>query len=148
MSRSRIDLRSENGNIMLLGIGFIGICLLALAVITDASSAFIQQRNLQSWADSIALAGVQGIDLAQYYENGATESTRLDPSSVATLVNDHYEAHANNARPEEVPAINFTTSPTGVYVTVTAPLRLTFFDAVAFSPIEVSASARLDYRSQ
>jgi Na+-transporting methylmalonyl-CoA/oxaloacetate decarboxylase gamma subunit len=36
---------SERGSIMLLGIGFIGVCLLALAVVTDASSAFIQQRN-------------------------------------------------------------------------------------------------------
>ncbi len=32
-----------------------------------------------------------------------------------------------------------------VLVTLNAPLRLTFFDALPFDPVEVSASARLDY---
>ena len=61
----------DEGSIMLLGIGMIGVCLLALAVITDSAGAFIQQRELQSVADSIALAGAQGIDLEQYYRTGA-----------------------------------------------------------------------------
>lgn len=147
MTVGTIDLKSERGNIMLLGIGFIGICLLALAVITDSSSAFIQQRELQAHADSIALAGAQGIDLAQYYQTGATESTRLDPTNVATLVNDHFAASADLSTPGLRPTMKFVTTPTGVYITLTAPLRLTFFDALPFDPIEVSAAARLDYRA-
>lgn len=131
---------------MLLGIGFIGICLLALAVITDSSSAFIQQRELQARADSIALAGAQGIDLVQYYEYGATEATRLDPTHVASLVQDHFTAGAHPSKIVPAPTMEFTTTPTGVYVTLTTPLRLTFFDALAFAPIEVTAAARLDYR--
>jgi len=47
-------MKNDEGSIMLLGIGMIGVCLLALAVITDSASAFIQQRELQSVADSIA----------------------------------------------------------------------------------------------
>ena len=131
---------------MLLGIGFIGICLLALAVITDSSSAFIQQRELQARADSIALAGAQGIDLVQYYENGATEATRLDPAQVASLVADHFTAGADASNEVPAPTMEFTTTPTGVYVTLTSPLRLTFFHSIAFAPIEVTAAARLDYR--
>ena len=146
MKWKRIHLAGDQGNIMLLGIGFIGICLLALAVITDASSAFIQQRELQAQADSIALAGAQGIDLAQYYENGATEATTLDPVNVATLVHDHFNASIDTASQEPSPKMAFTSTPSGVFVTLTAPLRLTFFDALAFEPIKVSAAARLDYR--
>ena len=147
MNWKRIHLAGDQGNIMLLGIGFIGICLLALAVITDASSAFIQQRELQAQADSIALAGAQGIDLAQYYETGATEATRLDPANVAKLVNDHFAAGRSVTDQKSSPTMSFTSTPNGVFVTLTAPLRLTFFDALAFEPIKVSAAARLDYRA-
>lgn len=151
MKWKKSNFAGDQGNIMLLGIGFIGICLLALAVITDASSAFIQQRELQAQADSIALAGAQGIDLAQYYETGATEATRLDPANVAALVSDHFTASTDSASiysASQVPAptMAFTSTPSGVFVTLTAPLRLTFFDALAFEPIKVSAAARLDYR--
>lgn len=146
MALHRIDVKSDRGNIMLLGIGFIGMCLLALAVITDSSSAFIQQRELQARADSIALAGAQGIDLVEYYENGATEATRLDPTQVASLVHDHFIAGSDPSSSVPEPTMEFRTTPTGVYVTLTAPLRLTFFDALAFAPMEVSAAARLDYR--
>lgn len=133
----------DSGSILLLGIGFIGVCLLALAVITDASSAFIQQRSLQAQADSLALAGVQGIDLTAYYSHGATESTRLNSDSVSSIVQGHFQA----VQPVERPTLRLESSESGVYVTLTAPLQLTFFDSLPFDPIEVSAAARLDYRS-
>lgn len=127
---------------MLLGIGFIGVCLLALAVVTDASSAFIQQRNLQSYADSIALAGAQGIDRSEYYRSGATESTRLDPQVVRSTIETQIRAYDV---PNE-PRVEFSSNGTAVFVVVKAPLRLTFFDTLPFDPVVVSATARLDYR--
>jgi hypothetical protein len=47
----------------------------------------------------------------------------------------------------EIELTNLTVEPDGksVLVTLNAPLRLTFFDALPFDPVEVSASARLDY---
>ena len=47
----------------------------------------------------------------------------------------------------EVAITALTVEPDGksVLVTLTAPLRLTFFDALPFDPVEVSGSARLDY---
>ncbi|MCF8530989.1 MAG: hypothetical protein K9G69_06845 [Candidatus Nanopelagicales bacterium] len=134
-------LAQDRGSIMLLGIGFLGMCLTALAVVTDSSSAFIQQRALQAQADSIALAGAQGIDIAAYYLNGATEATTLDPVAVDAVVESHV-----NAAGDPRATVSWTSTDTGVFVTVTAPLRLTFFDSLPFDPIEVSASARLDYR--
>lgn len=138
-----INRSEDQGSILLLGIGLIGVCLFALAVITDASSAFIQQRNLQSQAESLVLAGVQGIDLETYYNNGATESTQLNPDSVRSIVRGHFQA----TQLVDPPSLRFHSTETGVYVTLTAPLRLTFFDALPLDPIEVSAAARLDYRS-
>ncbi len=138
----------ESGNIMLLGIGLLGVCLLALAVIADSSSAFIQQRNLQAQADSLALAGVQGIDLIAYYNNGATDSTKLNAGNVNAIVQGHFlSTESLSQETTERPVLQLQSTETGVYVTLTAPLRLTFFDSLPFDPIRVSAAARLDYRS-
>ena len=137
-------MKNDEGSIMLLGIGMIGVCLLALAVITDSASAFIQQRELQSVADSIALAGAQGIDLEEYYEVGATRSTRLNSSQAQEIAKTHAAAMTADS---DTALTGIAVEPDGrsIRVTLTAPLRLTFFDALPFDPVQVSASARLDY---
>ena len=137
-------MKNDEGSIMLLGIGMIGVCLLALAVITDSASAFIQQRELQSVADSIALAGAQGIDLEEYYEVGATRSTRLNSSQAQEIAKAHAAAMTADS---DTKLTGVAVEPDGrsIRVTLTAPLRLTFLDALPFDPVHVSASARLDY---
>jgi uncharacterized membrane protein len=137
-------MKSEEGSIMLLGIGMIGVCLLALAVITDSASAFIQQRELQSIADSIALAGAQGIDLEEYYRSGAGQATRLNSAQVHDIARTHATAMTADS---QIALTNIEIEPDGtsVLVTLNAPLRLTFFDSLPFDPVEASASARLDY---
>ena len=137
-------MKNDEGSIMLLGIGMIGVCLLALAVITDSASAFIQQRELQSVADSIALAGAQGIDLEEYYEVGATQSTRLN-SSQAQEIAKTYAAAMTADSDTKLTGVAVEPDGRSIRVTLTAPLRLTFFDALPFDPVQVSASARLDY---
>ena len=129
---------------MLLGIGMIGVCLLALAVITDSASAFIQQRELQSMADSIALAGAQGIDIEQYYHSGATQSTRLNSAQVQDIARTHAAAMIADS---DIAITKINVEPDGksVLVTLNTRLRLTFFDALPFELVEASASARLDY---
>lgn len=129
---------------MLLGIGMIGVCLLALAVLTDSANAFIQQRELQSIADSIALAGAQGIDIEEYYQTGATQSTRLNSAQVQDIARTHANAMTVDS---DMTLTNIAIEPDGrsVVVTLNAPLHLTFFDALPFDLVEVSASARLDY---
>ena len=53
-SRSR-----DEGSILVLSLGFIVICILALAVVVDASTVFLARRALQAQADSAALAGAR-----------------------------------------------------------------------------------------
>lgn len=137
-------MKKDDGSIMLLGIGMIGVCLLALAVITDSASAFIQQRELQSIADSIALAGAQGIDLEEYYRSGATQATRLNAAQVLDIAKTHAAVMTADSQ-IALTSIDIEPDGTSVLVTLKAPLRLTFFDAFPFDPVEASASARLDY---
>ena len=108
------------------------------------ASAFIQQRELQSVADLIALSGAQGIDLEEYYRTGATQSTRLNSAQVQNIARTHAKVMTEGS---EVALTALTVVPDGksVLVTLTTPLRLTFFDPLSFDPVQVSASARVDY---
>lgn len=76
----------ERGSIMVLTLGFIVICVLAVAVVVDASAVFLERRSLQAATDSAALAGAQAIDLETYYERGASAGVQLDPAAVRAAV--------------------------------------------------------------
>lgn len=91
----------ERGSIMVLTLGFIVICVLAVAVVVDASSVFLQRRSLQAAVDAAALAGAQAIDLDDYYVRGAAQGIRLDPVAVNTAVRD-YLARTEGVRFESV----------------------------------------------
>lgn len=79
----------DDGSILVLSLGFIVICILALAVVVDASSVFLARRALQAQADAAALAGAQAIDLDAYYAEGAASRIRLDPAGIRAAVERH-----------------------------------------------------------
>ncbi len=85
MTRRVARLREDDGTISVLILGFIIICLLAIIVVIDASSAFLQHRALRSTADAAALAAAREIDLSAYYATGAT-GVRLDPAAARATV--------------------------------------------------------------
>ena len=82
----RAAVGDDRGSIMVLTLGFIVICVLAVAVVVDASTVFLERRSLQATADSAALAGAQAIDLEAYYERGASDGIQLDPGAVRAAV--------------------------------------------------------------
>ena len=49
--------RTESGQATLLIIGFSGVLALGVAVVTDASAAYLQRQGLDNLADGAALAG-------------------------------------------------------------------------------------------
>lgn len=137
------DATDERGSILLLGIGFVAVCLMAVVVTVDASAAFVQRRELMAVADAAALAGAQAIDFDEYYRNGATIGTRLDPPRVA-MVTRRQVALA------EDPLISFdgvTTDGVTVRVRLSRPLELPFLQETFGDRVRVEAWARLDYRS-
>lgn len=88
----------DDGSILVLSLGFIVICILALAVVVDASSAFLARRALQAQADAAALAGAQAIDLDAYYADGAAARIRLDPSGIRAAVERHVRRDPGEGR--------------------------------------------------
>lgn len=138
-------LAQDRGSVLLLGIGWIVVCLLALAVMTDVTAAFLQRRQLMAIADSAALAGAQTLDVDAYYAQGAQTGTRLSPAQVAAAARSHALAYG------DVPGMrvdSIVSDGVTVRVALSAPLRLPFFDSLRDETVRVAATARLDYRAQ
>ena len=89
---------SDDGSILVLSLGFIVICILALAVVVDASTVFLARRALQSQADAAALAGAQAIDVDAYYSGGADARIRLDPAGIRRAVERHVRRDPGDGR--------------------------------------------------
>ena len=79
-------LRSDQGSVLILSLGLIVVCVLAVGVVVDVSALFLARRSLQAQADSAALAGAQAIDVEAYYQRGAASGIRLEPTRVRSAV--------------------------------------------------------------
>jgi Flp pilus assembly protein TadG len=137
-------LADDRGSVLLLGICWIVVCLLALAVMTDVTAAFLQRRQLMAIADAAALAGAQAIDLDAYYAQGAQTGTRLTPAQVVAASRSHALTTG------DVPGMSvdsIVSDGVTVRVALSAPLRLPFFDSLRDETVRVAATARQDYRS-
>ena len=139
------DRRDDRGSVMLLGLGAITICLLAVVVAVDASAAFLQRRALVAVADAGALAGAQALDVETYYREGASGATSLSPGEVEQRVRDFLQR--TNAT--QLPGLSLeavTSDGRFVTVAVSAPLTLPFLSAFADEPLRAESRARLAYR--
>lgn len=137
---------SDRGSVLVLGIGFIAVCLLAIAVVADVGSAFLQRRSLIAIADAAAIAGAQVIDLDVYYADGASIGTALHAPGVYAATAD---AIARSGAAERIPGFRtvlIDVQDDVVHVQLAAPLRLVFFAEFARTDIQVRSTARLDYR--
>jgi hypothetical protein len=124
-------------------VGFTAVCLLAFVVLVDASAALLQRRQLLAAADAAALAGAQAIDLASYYESGASAATRLDVASVPRRVRAHLAASA-------IPGLTLdavASDGDAVLVRLSRPLELPFLSTMFAERIRVESRSQLAYRA-
>jgi len=143
---STVNRESDEGSVLLLGLGFLGACLLALAVVSDAASLFLQRMALQARADAAALSGAQGIDLDAYYARGATTATALVPSIAIQRMGGAIRAADERDPIAGLEVEQLLVVDQVVRVELAAPGRLTFFTMLEPPTIRVRSDARLDYR--
>ena len=136
-------LRNDRGSVLLLGLGFVGVTLVALSVAVDASLAFVQRSVVQARADAAVLAGVQAIDFAAYYAHGATSGTTLVPDHARTSTLQHLQQANQRSAIEGLEIVSVTSTPSTVETVLRAPVRTVFWPIDA--SISVRAQARLDY---
>lgn len=72
--------RDERGQTALLIVGFAVVAIMMVAVVVDASAAYLRRAGLDSLADGAALAAADGIQGRQVYEGGLGERARIDPA--------------------------------------------------------------------
>lgn len=147
-------LRSDEGSVLVLGLGAVVVCMLALVVGVDASAAFLQRRALVALADATAIAGAQGIDIDTYYREGASASTGLDARTVTHRVTSFLAAVPGvRGQVGDAPGMEglrlerVTMDERTVVVRLSAPLRLTFLSVLGDREITVESRARLAYRA-
>jgi uncharacterized membrane protein len=133
----------DDGTVLLLGIGLVVMCLLAVTALVDVSAAFLQRQQLMSVADAAAIAGAQAVDLPAYYANGASAATTLDPAAV--------ERHLTRADARAtIPGLVVSrvwSDGRQVVVDMSCPINLPFLSGLFGGQVSVESWAQLDYRS-
>lgn len=134
----------DRGSVLMLSVGLMCVCLLAVSLLTDAAAAFLQRQQLLTLADSASLAGAQAIDLAAYYESGATAGTRLSPPAVDSAVRRHLAAASGI---EGMAVDRIWTDGRQVGVVLSRPLTLPFLGQLFPGEVTVESWSELDYRA-
>ena len=84
--------RPERGQTSLLIIGFAIVAIMMVAVVVDASAAYLRRSGLDSLADGAALAAADGIQGRQVYEGGLGRRAQIDPVVARRYVADYLAA--------------------------------------------------------
>src|SRR4051794_41336467 len=94
-----------------------------VAVVVDASAAYLRRSGLDSLADGAALAAADGIEGRQVYEGGLGERAQIDPEVARGYVAEYLRATGAGRR---YPGLSYDVeaTPQRVVVRVAAPLRL------------------------
>jgi hypothetical protein len=115
--------RNERGSITPLIIGFALVVGLLVAVVVDASAAYLRRQGLNSLADAAALAATDGLQGDRVYTHGLDDRAEIDAAAARWYVESYLRDSGAIAH---YPGLIWTvsTSPTTVLVRVAAPLEL------------------------
>jgi hypothetical protein len=115
--------RNERGSITPLVVGFAFLVAVLVAVVVDASAAYLRRQGLNSVADAAALAATDGLEGERVYTHGLDDLAEIDAGAARRYVEDYLRSSGALGR---YPGLTWTvtTSATAVLVRVEAPLDL------------------------
>lgn len=119
----RAGQRDERGQTAVLILGFVLVLVMAVAVVVDATAAYLRRQALDGLADGAALAAADGIEGQSVYTTGLGDRAEVDPAAAGALV-DAYLASVGAARRYPGLARSVETDGARVVVHVTTPLEL------------------------
>lgn len=113
----------QRGQTSLLIIGFAIVAVMMVALVADASSAYLRRSGLDSLADGAALAAADGIAGQRVYEGGLGERAQIDPALARQYVEDYLSATGAGRR---FPGLRYVveTAADRVVVRLATPLDL------------------------
>lgn len=74
----KLGRREERGTASVMIIGFFLVIALTVAVVVDASAAYLRRQGLANLADAAALAAADGVKAEQVYSGGLIEPLAVD----------------------------------------------------------------------
>ena len=115
--------RDESGSVAPLIIGFAVVVAMLVAVVVDASAAYLRRQGLNSAADAAALAATDGIQGEEVYTHGLGERAEIDPAAARRYVADYFASSGIRSR---FPGLDYTveTSANTVVVRIVTPMDL------------------------
>lgn len=81
--------RDQQGSVTPLIVGFALILATLVAVVVDASAAYLRRQGMNSLADAAALSATDGLQGDQVYEHGLGKRARIDPRAAERYVQDY-----------------------------------------------------------
>ena len=115
--------RDERGQTTLLIIGFAIVAIMMVAVVVDASAAYLRRTGLDSLADGAALSAADGVQGRQVYEGGLGKRAQIDPVVARRYVAEYLRDTGATRRYPGL-AYDVDASTDRVVVHVAAPLDL------------------------
>jgi len=124
--------RDDQGSVLVLGLGFVVVTMLAVGLVVDASRLFLARRSLASLADGAALRGAHDLDLAALYRSGGSGTSGAPsalPLSAARVRSDvaHYvvdQSAVNGLRGVRVIAVTVVAGTVEVTLAMTESVPL------------------------
>lgn len=116
-------MRAERGQTSLLIMGFAVVLAMLVAVVVDASAAYLRRQDLDALADGAALAAAEAVGADQVYEGGLGARAALDPAQARGYVASYLQQTGAAGRYQ---GLSYTVSvgTDVVTVRVVAPLQL------------------------
>lgn len=105
----------ERGSITPLVIGFAFLLIVLVAVVVDASAAYLRRQGLNSAADAAALAATDGMQGEQIYTQGLGDRAQIDPVAARRYVADYL---ASSGIRDRFPRLSYSVETTGETVVV------------------------------
>ena len=136
---------SEEGSILLFGIGLSITGLLIATISINVSSLWVTRNVLDGIADGAALAAAQAVDVDAIYQDGLGANLRLNENSARAKVNQYVSAANVRSQVDQFSVRSVVISGTAVKVTVQAKPRTAFGYLMPIStPVVVSAAKAIN----
>lgn len=136
---------SEEGSILLFGIGLSVAGLLIATISINVASLWVTRNVLDGIADGAALAAAQAVDVDAIYQDGLGANLRLNESSARVKINQYILAANVRSQVDQFSVRSVVVSGTTVKVTVQAKPRTAFGYLMPIStPVVVSAAKAIN----
>lgn len=139
--------RDERGQTTILIIGFASILMFAIAVVIDASAAFLQRQDLDTVADGAALRGADLGSVGTYTEGLPEQNLSQTEAAVRAAVNDYLrQVGAFSDYPGLTHSTSVDLAAGRVTVRISAPMELPLSAPGLMESTSVSATGSASVR--